>query len=55
MLDLLPLLCGECGCPYNDLAICKNSSDCLGQSKIFATTVEVNHFFNEIILIGTVE
>ena len=26
-------LCGACGCPYrpyNDLVICKDSSDCLG-------------------------
>ena len=22
-------LCGACGCPYNDLVICKDSSDCL--------------------------
>ena len=22
-------LCGSCGCPYNDLVICKDSSDCL--------------------------
>ena len=29
MLDLLPFLCGACGCPYNDLVICKDSSDCL--------------------------
>ena len=21
--------CGACGCPYNDLVICKDSSDCL--------------------------
>ena len=22
-------LCGACDCPYNDLVICKDSSDCL--------------------------
>ena len=22
-------LCGACGCPYNDLVICKDISDCL--------------------------
>ena len=22
-------LCGACGCPYNNLVICKDSSDCL--------------------------
>ena len=25
-----------CGCPYNDLAICKDSSDCLGLTKVSA-------------------
>ena len=26
-------LCGVCGCPYNDLVICKDSSDCLQKAK----------------------
>ena len=26
MLDLMPFLCGACGCPYNDFVICKDSS-----------------------------
>ena len=34
MLDLQPFLCGACGCPYNDLVICKDSSDCLEISKL---------------------
>ena len=28
VLDLLPFLCGACGCPYNDFVICKDSKNC---------------------------
>ena len=34
MLDLLTFfLCEACGCAYNDLVICKDSSDCLDGRK----------------------
>ena len=36
MLICYHFLFGACGCPYNDLVICKDSNDCLGRSKEFS-------------------
>ena len=54
MLDLLPFLCGACGCPYNYLVICKDSSDCLSLWYISAVHVHVccDIVYHIIVIVG---